>query len=119
MALAITVTRVISSPLIHQGRVVARLLARLTPKWARMLRAAAQMTAGVPRVKKNGMTGRIPPTAVDAVAERQAFQGVGKFVSESPSSSCTSVFRKWSGFSRMRAARTRALVYVLGNVPHY
>ena len=73
-----------SRPLIHHGRVVTRLFAIPTPKWARMLRPAAQSTAGVPRVKKKGVTGMIPPTAVETVADRQAFQGLGRSSPKAP-----------------------------------
>jgi hypothetical protein len=108
MAPAITATRVISSPLNHQGRVVTRLLAMPTAKWARILSPAAHRTAGVPRVKRKGKTGMIPPMAVEAVADRHAVQGFGKVVSDRPSSSCTRVWRNCSGRSRMRATRVRA-----------
>ena len=40
------------------------------------------MTAGMPTVKKNGMIGMKPPTAVDSVAEIVDRSGLGKLSSD-------------------------------------
>lgn len=93
---AMTATWVMSKLLIHRGRVVGVPLARPTPKRTRMLSAGAQTTVGVARMKKHRTTGKILPTAVEVVADGRAFQGLGSVASGVPSSSWTSVLRKWS-----------------------
>ena len=89
MAASSTPTIVISAPLAHQERVVTMDFAAPTAKWAAVLMMNDAMTAGMPTVKKNGMMGTNPPTAVDTLADRLERHGFGNVSSESPSSSWT------------------------------
>src|SRR5437667_4704285 len=90
-------TIVISAPLAHHDRVVTSDFAAPTAKCAIVLMMNDAMTAGMPTVKKNGTIGMKPPTAVETLADTVERQGLGKFSSDSPSSSCTSVRRNCLG----------------------
>ena len=68
-----------------------------TAKCAIVLMMNEAITAGMPIVKKNGMMGMKPPTAVDTVAEIVDRSGLGNVSSDNPSSSCTSVRRNCVG----------------------
>ncbi len=57
-------TTVISSPVAHHGRIVTRALDAPTAKCATVLMMNDAITAGMPTVKKKGMIGMNPPTAV-------------------------------------------------------
>ena len=71
-------TAVISNPLAHQGLVVINAFDAPTAKCAMVLMMNEAMTAGMPTVKKNGMIGMNPPTAVEMPAENVDLIGFGK-----------------------------------------
>jgi hypothetical protein len=96
-AASITPTIVISAPVAHQGRAVTSAFDAPTAKCAIVLMMKDATTAGIPTVKKKGMIGMKPPMAVEMLADNVERQGLGKFSSESPSSSCTRARRNCFG----------------------
>ena len=77
MAASRTPTTVISSPLAHHARVVINAFDAPTTKCAIVLMMNDAITAGMPIVKKNGMMGMKPPTAVEMEAETVDRNGFG------------------------------------------
>src|SRR5262249_27617360 len=69
IAVSMMPTTVISRPLAHQARVVMSAFDAPTRKCATVLMMNEAITAGIPTVKKNGMIGMKPPTAVESEAE--------------------------------------------------
>src|SRR5471032_776922 len=79
-------TIVISAPLAHHDRVVTSAFDAPTAKWASVLMMNDAITAGMPTVKKNGMIGMKPPTAVDRLAVPIERHGLGNVSALRPSS---------------------------------
>ena len=71
-------TQVISRPDAHHDRLVINDFRAPTMKCAAMLTINAAITAAKPCMKKNGMMGMNAPTAVEAAAEKDDVQGLGK-----------------------------------------
>src|SRR5579883_2390024 len=77
-------------PLLNHERPVTSVLAAPTAKCATKLIIPATIMAAKPCIKKKGIIGINAPMPVETVAEIAATQGLGKFPSDRPSSSCAS-----------------------------